>query len=220
MVTRWLHFCLWLGGLFTLGALLRAQEIAPRTVLVLGDSLTAGYGLEDPATEGWPGRVQARITAEGLPWRVVNAGVSGDTTSGGLRRIDWVLRQPVDVLVLELGANDGLRGLPLDMVERNLVAIVQKARDRQPQIAVVLAGMKMPANMGDYATEFNALFPQLAAREGWTLIPYLLDGVGGVPELNLADGIHPNPEGHARVTDNVWPVIAPLLRGLRVPSAE
>ncbi len=190
-----------------------AAQAAPerKTVLFFGDSLTFGYGLDDPAAQAYPALIQEKIDADGLPWRVVNAGLSGDTTSGGLRRIDWILRQPVDIFVLELGANDGLRGLPLDLIRKNLVAIVEKVRARNPDARVVLAGMRMPESMGDYAGRYDGIFPELATEHEWTLIPFLLDGVGGVPELNLADGIHPTAEGHRKVAETVWHHLRPLL---------
>lgn len=202
-----------------------SAQSAVRTVLFLGDSLTAGYGLDDPATQAYPALIQQKLDALQAPaasgtsageaaakrWRVVNAGLSGDTTSGGLRRIDWVLRQPVDILVLALGANDGLRGLPIDLIRGNLLAIAAKVRAKNPSVRVVLAGMKMPANMGDYAAGFDRIFPDLAAAQGWPVVPFLLEGVGGVVEFNQADAIHPNSAGHKRIADNVWPHLLPLL---------
>lgn len=196
--------------LFILGATLVAA--APRTVVFYGDSLTAGYGLDNAASEAFPALIQKRIDDAGLAWRVVNAGLSGDTTSGGMRRLDWVLRQPADIFVLELGANDGLRGLPLDLVKKNLNAIIDRVRAKNPATVVVLTGMRMPVNMGDYAREFDAIFPEIARERGLPLIPFLLEGVGGLPSMNLPDGIHPNVAGHRRVADNVWPVLAPLLQ--------
>ncbi len=190
----------------------------PRTIVFYGDSLTAGYGLDDSATQAFPGVIQQKIDEAGLGWRVVNAGLSGDTTSGGLRRIDWVLRRPADVFVLELGANDGLRGLPLELIRDNLNAIIDRVLAKNPATRVVLAGMRMPTSMGDYAPEFDALFPELARERGLVFIPFLLEGVGGVAELNLPDGIHPTAEGHRRVAETVWPVIEPLLNA--TPAAR
>lgn len=186
----------------------RAQTESPRTLLVLGDSLTAGYGLDDPATQAYPALIQQKLaslpaTAQ-RPWRIINAGLSGDTTSGGLRRMDWILRQPVDIFVLALGANDGLRGLPLDLIRRNLLAIVAKVQLKNPSVRVVLAGMKMPANMGDYSIGYERLFSELARDQNWTLVPFLLEGVGGVGEFNQADAIHPNSTGHKIIAENVW----------------
>jgi acyl-CoA thioesterase-1 len=176
----------------------------------LGDSLAAGYGV-DPS-EAWPAKLQEQITAAGLPYRVINAGVSGDTTSGGLRRLNWILKRPVDILVVELGGNDGLRGIPLETTQTNLVSIVEKTRATWPSVQIVLAGMQMPGNMGeDYTGRFKTLFPDLAMRYKTQLIPFLLEDVGGHANLNQADQIHPNPQGHALVASNVWLVLKPLL---------
>jgi len=193
---------------------LLSQEPAPatKTIVFFGDSLTAGYGLENHLLQAFPGILQQRINDKNLPYRVVNSGLSGDTTAGGLRRIDWILRQRIDVFILELGANDGLRGLPVATAKSNLEAIIAKVRARNPEVQIILAGMEMPRSMGDYALEFAAMYPALAEASGATLIPFLLEGVGGVPELNLPDGIHPTPEGHQRVAENVWPYLQPLLR--------
>lgn len=194
-------------------AALRGAEPAPKTILFFGDSLTAGYGLDDAATQAFPGLVQQKIAAAGLPYRVINAGLSGETTAGGLRRIDWVLRTPVDVFVLELGGNDGLRGLAPAVAAKNLQGILNKVRAKNPAVKLVVAGMQMPVNFGaPYAREFSALFPALAEANRATLIPFLLEGVGGVPELNLPDGVHPNVAGHRLVADTVWKTLAPLLK--------
>jgi Lysophospholipase L1 and related esterases len=196
---------------------LRAAPAA-RTILFLGDSLTAGYGLPDPATQSYPALIQEKLDARAAAagpgasrWRVANAGVSGDTTSGGLRRIDWVLRQPVSILVLALGSNDGLRGLDPELVRRNLEAIVERVRAKHPDVRVLLVGQRMPPSMGDYAPRFDAIFPALAEKHGWAFAPFLLEGVGGVRELNQADAIHPNEEGHRRMAETVWAALAPLL---------
>lgn len=192
------------------GAASAAAE--PRTVLFYGDSLSAGYGLEDPAGLSFPGLIQAKITEAGLPYRVVNAGLSGETTSGGLRRIDWILRQQVDVFVLELGGNDGLRGLPVATSRANLIAIIERVRAKNPAVKVLLAGMQMPTSMGpDYTAAFAAMFPEIADQQKVALIPFLLADVGGIPSMNLPDGIHPNPEGHRRVAETVWTYLKPLL---------
>lgn len=181
-----------------------------RTLLFFGDSLTAGYGL-DPE-EAYPALIQKRIDDAGLNWRVVNAGLSGETTSGGLRRLDWILRQRVDILVIELGGNDGLRGIPPETSRVNLQAMIDRARAKYPQCTVVLAGMQMPPNMGEeYRNAFSRIFPDLAEKNRLPFVPFLLEGVGGIPELNLADQIHPNAAGHRIVAENVWKVIAPLL---------
>ena len=200
-----------------------APTTAPRTILFLGDSLTAGYGLPDPATQAYPALIQQKLdalaaspssstSASALRWRVVNAGVSGDTTSGGLRRVDWVLRQPVAILILALGSNDGLRGLPPDLVERNLEAIAARVLAKQPGARILLVGQRMPPNLGDYAARFDAVFPALAKKHGWAFVPFLLEGVGGVRALNQADAIHPNEDGHRRMADTVWAGLQPLLQ--------
>jgi acyl-CoA thioesterase I len=189
---------------------LRAAEL--RTIVFFGDSLTAGLGLENPAAESYPALIAGKIAAAGLPWRVVNAGVSGDTSAGGERRIDWVLQQPVDLLVLELGANDGLRGIDPAVTRANLTAIIERVRARRPAATVVLAGMQMPPSLGaDYLKAYAATFPAVAQAEHIPLIPFLLEGVGGHSDLNQADGMHPTAAGDAIVAENVWRVLRPLL---------
>jgi len=192
---------------------LRAQTPAGETptVVFFGDSLAAGYGLEDHVTMAFPGLIQKKIHDAQLPYLVVNAGLSGDTSAGGLRRINWILRQRIDVFILELGGNDGLRGLPIATTRSNLQAIIDLVRAKNPAVKVIVAGMQMPINMGSYGKEFAAIFPALASASGATLIPFLLKDVGGIPELNLADGIHPTAEGHRRVAETVWPILRPLL---------
>jgi acyl-CoA thioesterase-1 len=184
-----------------------------KTLLFFGDSLTAGYGLE-PA-QAFPALIQEKINARGWKFHAINAGLSGETTAGGLRRVDWVLQRPVDVFVLELGANDGLRGLPVDEAKKNLQAIIDRVRSKYPRAKIVLAGMRIPTNLGkDYTSRFHAMFPELAAANNTALIPFLLQGVGGVPELNLPDGIHPTPAGHKLVAENVWKTLEPVLAEL------
>ncbi len=179
-------------------------------ILFFGNSLTAGYGLEPQ--EAFPSLIQTKIDLVGLSYHVVNAGVSGETSAGGNSRIDWILKQPLTVFVLELGANDGLRGIPVAETKKNLQAIIDKVKARYPQAKLVLTGMQVPPNMGQqYATEFRDLFPDLAARNNMALVPFLLAGVGGVQELNQNDGIHPTAEGAKIVANNVWLVLQPLL---------
>ena len=186
-----------------------------KTILFFGDSLTAGYGLDDPSAEAFPGLIQARIDAAGLPYRVVNAGLSGETTAGGLRRVDWILRQPVDIFVLGLGGNDGLRGVPVTASKENLQGIIDKVRARNPDAKIIVAGMQMPPSLGpDYTRAFAAMYPEIADKTDATLIPFLLEGVGGEPSLNLPDGIHPNAAGHRKVADVVWGVLKPLLQSM------
>jgi len=181
-----------------------------RTIIFFGDSITAGYGL-DP-DEAYPALVQGKIREAGIPARVVNAGLSGETTAGGLRRLDWILRQPVDVFVIELGANDGLRGLAPASSQSNLQAIIDRVRQRHPETKIVLGGMRLPPNFGaEFTEKFAAIFPKLAETNHLTLIPFLLEGVGGIPALNQADGIHPNQRGHEIIADTVWAAVKPLL---------
>jgi acyl-CoA thioesterase-1 len=179
-------------------------------IVVLGDSITAGFGL-DPA-QAYPALLQQKIDAAGLPFSVANAGLSGDTTAGGLRRVVWALGAGADVLMIALGGNDGLRGLSPKQTEENLLGIIKKARAKSPGISVIIAGMQMPENMGrEFVEKFGAVFPRVAGEAGATLMPFLLEGVGGVPELNQADMIHPTPEGQKRVAENVWKVLQKVL---------
>ncbi len=186
---------------------------ATRTIVFFGDSLSAGYGLADAADEAFPALIQRKITAAKLAYRVVNAGLSGDTTAGGLRRIDWLLQHPVDILVLELGGNDGLRGLPTQETERNLQQIIDKTRAKNPQVKIVIAGMRLPPNLGvDYVARFIAVFPALAKNNpDAVLLPFILEGVGGDPRLNQRDQIHPTAEGHKIIAELVWKTLQPLL---------
>ena len=179
-------------------------------VLFLGTSLTAGLGLE--AEEAYPALIQERMDRAGLPFRAVNAGVSGETSAGGLRRIDWLLRESVAVLVLELGANDGLRGLETDQMQSNLREIIERTLAAHPEARIVLAGMEAPPNLGGlYTRAFRRVFVDLADQYDAVLIPFLLDGVGGVPELNQADGIHPTAEGQQHIAETVWVELEPVL---------
>jgi acyl-CoA thioesterase-1 len=181
-----------------------------KTIVFLGTSLTAGFGL-DPS-EAYPAVIQQKIDAASLPYRAVNAGVSGETSAGALRRIDWLLRQPVDVLVIETGANDGLRGQDPEATRENLRQLIAKARRREPPPRVVLVAMEALPNYGrDYGTRFRALYPELARETGAVLAPFLLDGVAGVASLNQPDGVHPTAAGQKRVADNLWKTLAPLL---------
>lgn len=180
------------------------------TILVFGDSLTAGYGL-DP-NDAFSAVLQAKLDSLGYDYNVVNAGLSGETTASGKNRISWVLKQNIDIFILELGANDGLRGIPLDETRTNLQAIIDTVRNKDPETKIVLAGMQIPPNMGqEYTTDFKQIFPDLAAKNDVFLIPFLLENIAGIPSLNQADGIHPTVEGHKIVADNVWEVINPLL---------
>ena len=202
-----------LAGLLVLTLLPAALAHAQEPVIVaLGDSLTAGLGVT--ADEAYPALLQARLERDGLHYRVVNAGVSGDTTAGAPRRVDWVLRARPAVVVVALGANDGLRGLPVTAMRDNLAAIVTRLRAGGAR--VLLAGMRLPPNYGAaYTREFAEAFPSVARRASVPLLPFLLEGVAGVPALNQADGIHPNAAGQRVVADNVWRALKPLLQGGR-----
>ena len=184
--------------------------VETKTVIFFGDSITAGNGLESDSA--FPALIQRKLDAAGRPWRVVNAGLSGETTAGGLRRLDWILRQPVDILVLELGGNDGLRGIPLENSRSNLQAMIERIRAKDPHVIIILAGMQIPTNLGpDYTRQFATMYPELAKANHTALIPFLLEGVGGISTLNQADGIHPTAEGHKLVAENVWRTLQPLL---------
>lgn len=186
-------------------------------VLFFGDSITAGLGVAPE--EAFPALVQQRIDDAGLHFEVVNGGVSGETSAGGLRRISWLLQRPVRVLVLELGGNDALRGTDLDATRANLQGIIDLARDAVPDIEIVVAGMQVPPNLGpEYTARFRTLYPSLAAANRAHLIPFLLQGVGGVPLRNQADGIHPNASGHRIVAGVVWQVLEPVLRHLEAST--
>lgn len=188
----------------------RADDDGP-TVVFVGTSLTAGLGLSDP-DDAYPALIQRKIDSLDLNYRVVNAGVSGETSAGALKSIGWLMRSPASVVVIETGANDGLRGLSVAALRTNLQGIIDTVRAEHPDARIVLAGMEAPPNLGSsYTSAFRAVFPELARANRAALIPFLLDGVAGVDSLNQADGIHPNPEGAERVADNVWKVLRPVL---------
>lgn len=185
----------------------------PAAILFVGTSLTAGYGL--PSEQSYPARIQERLAARGLAYRAVNAGVSGDTSAGARRRIGWLLQQPVAAVVLELGANDMLRGQGSSQLRDNLQAIIDEVRALFPEAPIVIAGMRAAPNLGpDYAREFERVFEQVARTNSAAFLPFILDGVAGQPELNQADGIHPTAAGQLRVASNVWAVLQPLLGGV------
>jgi acyl-CoA thioesterase I len=188
-----------------------AAAPAPKIVLFLGNSITAGYGL-DPA-QAFPARIQEKIDAKGWNFKVVNAGQSGDTSAGGLSRLDWLLKSRIDVLVLELGANDGLRGVPTEVTKKSLQTIIDRTKEKYPEVKIVIAGMKVPPNLGgNYRRQFESIFPELAKRNRASLIPFILENVGGQRALNLPDGMHPTARGHEIVAANVWKVLEPVLR--------
>ncbi len=216
----------WIACLFFFGAACNSKEpespsakgstgkaatpVVSKTIVFFGNSLTAGYGLSPD--QAFPALIQKKLDSAALAYKVINAGVSGETSSGGASRIDWILKQPVDVFVLELGANDGLRGVPLAETRKSLQAIIDRVKAKYPAAKLVLAGMQIPPNMGaQYANGFRELYPELAAKNNMTLIPFLLEGVGGERSLNLEDGIHPTAEGHQILAQNVWQALRPIL---------
>jgi acyl-CoA thioesterase-1 len=184
-----------------------------KVILFFGNSLTAGYGVK--TEESFPSLVQTRIDSLGLNYEVVNAGVSGETTATGLSRLDWVLdNYEVDIFVLELGANDGLRGLPPAQTQKNLEEIIDQVRETEKGVEVILAGMMVPPSMGsEYSTAYNPIFRSIADAKQVAFIPFLLEGVGGIDSLNQDDGIHPNPKGNLIVLENVWEVLGPMIEG-------
>ncbi|WP_240915417.1 arylesterase [Polaribacter sp. 20A6] len=190
----------------------QTENSSVKTIVFFGDSLTAGYGLED-VNDAFPGIIQQKIDSLQLNYSIVNSGVSGETTSGGKNRIDWVLNQKPTIFILELGANDGLRGVPLKQSKENLQDIIDAVKKKYPDTIIVLAGMQIPPNMGqDYTTEFKNMFPDLATKNDLYLIPFLLEDVGGLSDLNQKDGIHPTKEGHQILAKNVWSVLKPILK--------
>ena len=205
-ILREYRIVLFLLLLFSSFLVLKKQK----TIIFFGDSLTAGYGLS--TEQAFPFIVEQELLKRGLDYKVVNAGLSGETSAGGLTRIDWILNQPVDIFVLELGANDGLRGLPLDQTKKNLQSIIEKVQKKNPEVAIVLAGMMVPPNMGKvYSDQFTAMYVELAENNETIFIPFLLDGVGGHSDLNLPDGIHPNVEGHKIVAKTVLRFLEDIL---------
>lgn len=197
-------------AVFIVALLFFNPQSQPKVILFYGDSLTAGYGLSP--SEAFPAVVEKKIKAAGNNYKVINAGLSGETSAGGLSRLDWVMRQPIDIFILELGANDGLRGLPLDQTKKNLQSIIDKVKTKNPTVKIVLAGMMVPPNMGpDYSEEFKKVYPELSSRNKAKLIPFLLQDVAGIEKLNQADGIHPNAEGHKIVAENVYKVLKTIL---------
>lgn len=201
---RWLVAALGLVAVWA--GPVRADE---RVIVAFGDSLTAGLGV--PAEQSYPAFLAARLKAEGYAYRVVNAGISGDTTAGGLRRADWALRSGPDIVILELGVNDALRGQDLGAVRANLDQLVERFQSAGARVLV--AGMRLPPNYGArYGAEFQRVFEEVARKRGSALMPFFLDGVGGNPRLNQLDGIHPTAEGYRVIVDRLWPYLRPLLK--------
>jgi acyl-CoA thioesterase-1 len=197
-------------GLLFAGNTAKANDTKKR-IVILGDSITAGYGLD--LKQAYPALIQQKIAQAKLPFVVVNAGVSGDTSAGGLRRVAWTLSKGADILIIALGGNDGLRGISTDETKKNLLGIIKKARTKNPMIKTLIAGMQMPANMGPKFTErFKKIFPEIAKASNSRLIPFLIEDVGGDENLNQADGIHPTAEGQRIVADNVWKILLPELK--------
>lgn len=183
-----------------------------KNILFFGNSLTAGYGLNDPSSESFPSLIQARIDSLDLRYKVINAGLSGETTAGGKGRIGWLLKNKVDIFVLELGANDGLRGVPVTETGKNLQSIIDTVKQRYPDAKLMLLGMQVPPNMGgQYARQFNEVFPAIAKKNQMLLVPFLLKNVAGIPGLNLQDGIHPTADGQKILAENVWEVLKTIL---------
>lgn len=191
-----------------------SKQEKEKRIVFFGDSITAGLGVEPE--QAYPALVQQKIDSLGWHFDVVNAGLSGETSSGGLSRIDWVLQKPVSVFVLELGGNDGLRGIDLSLTEENLQKIINKVEAKYPRAKIILAGMEVPPNLGQkYTEQFKEMYPALAKKNNVALIPFLLQNVGGIRSLNQQDGIHPNAKGHIIVAENVWKVLKPILKKVR-----
>ncbi|MFU8811749.1 MAG: arylesterase [Balneolaceae bacterium] len=195
--------------LFLIGTGLQAQE-RTQNILFFGDSITAGYGLSEE--QAYPARIGEKLNEHGYNYRITNAGLSGETTAGGVRRVDWILRQDVEIFVLALGGNDGLRGIDPELTKENLQGIIDKVRNHNADIQIILAGIEAPPNMGSaYTDRFRNMYPELAEENGIPLFPFILEGVAGDPELNLPDGIHPTAEGHEIIADHFWDFLQPLL---------
>lgn len=214
MAKRWYRLSL----VYRIAAVVSAFVVSPslsdqsekKTILFFGDSLAAGFGIDPDLA--FPALIQKKIDALGWDFTVINAGLSGETTAGGVRRIDWVLQRKIDLLFLELGGNDGLRGIDLGSTKANLQKIIDRTRAIYPDVRVVLAGMQIPPNMGpEYIQRFRAIYPEIADENEVALLPFLLKDVGGKKKLNLADGIHPTPEGHNIVAESVWEIMRPVL---------
>lgn len=183
---------------------------AQKNILMFGDSITAGYGLTEE--QAYPALIQDRIDSLGMDHNVINAGLSGETTAGGARRVDWILQQEVDIFLLGLGGNDGLRGIDPSNTKKNLITIIEKVREKDPDIEIILAGMEAPPNLGpQYTSEFRSLFSEVANEKDVTFMPFLLEDVAGIEELNQADGIHPTAQGHQIIANHIWTYLKPLL---------
>ncbi|MCH2451045.1 MAG: arylesterase [Gracilimonas sp.] len=189
---------------------LQAQDSDTKTILFFGDSITAGLGVDK--SQAFPALIQDRIDSLGLNYEVINGGLSGETSAGGLRRIDWTLQRDIDIMVLELGGNDGLRGIDLNSTKENLQQIIDKVKARNPDAQIILAGMQVPPNLGqDYTRKFETIYPELAQENNLSLIPMIMDKIGGDEELMQSDGLHPTPKGHKVIADTVWEALNPIL---------
>jgi acyl-CoA thioesterase-1 len=191
-------------------ASVQAQDTEKQTILFFGDSITAGLGVQQE--QAFPALIQKRIDSLGMNYEAINGGLSGETSAGGLRRIDWILRRDIDIMVLELGGNDGLRGIELSSTKDNLQKIIEKFQTKNPNAQIILAGMQVPPNLGqEYTSEFQTIYPDLAEENDLPLIPLIMDKLGGSEELIQGDGIHPTPKGHEVIAVTVWDVLLPFL---------
>jgi acyl-CoA thioesterase-1 len=183
-----------------------------KNIIFFGDSLTAGYGLDEASSDSYPAIIEQKIDSLGLNYKVINAGLSGETTAGGNERVNWVIRQPLDIFILALGGNDGLRGIAPESSAENLQSIIDKVKQKYPSAKIVLSGMQAPPNMGETFTEqFKNMYPSLAQKNELAFVPFLLENVGGIPSLNQRDGIHPNIDGHKILAETVWSILSGLL---------
>jgi len=188
----------------------QAQNSEQKRILFFGDSITAGLGVDK--SQAFPALIQQKVDSAGLNYEVINGGLSGETSAGGLRRIDWVLQRKIDVFILELGGNDGLRGIELSSTKNNLQKIIEKVQQKYPDVKIILAGMQVPPNLGqEYTSEFENMYPELSDENDLPLIPMILDKIGGNENLMQGDGIHPTPEGHQVIAENVWDKLEPRL---------
>jgi acyl-CoA thioesterase-1 len=206
-----LALCFFSGAIFAQASPPASAPAPTKTLVFLGDSLTAGLGVQQ--AEAFPSLIGEKVRAAGLPFQIENAGLSGDTSAGALRRVDWLLQRPIDLLMIELGGNDGLRGLPVKSLKANLQAIIDKVKGKNPAVKIIIAGMQIPPNLGaEYSADFERIYSELARENNAVLILFLLEGVGGHRDLNQQDMIHPTATGHRIVAELVWRTLEPILR--------